>query len=128
MIEFKTAVNLPDGITYEDIRVMYYTGRFERDSGSQDKRAGRYRRGMMTRIGNLEQSEWIRCAEELIRRNGEQQRFEKLKQWYRKTTPWLRNKDELHQYTLVCFAARIFDNPQWVDYAAFREWEANDVN
>ncbi len=110
---------LPENITYEDIRLMYHTGKFIRDFGSQDKKAGKYRIGVMTKLGDIEEKDWIRYAEELVRRNNEEALFKQLKSWYRQTTPWLRDEKDLHRYSLECFVARIYDNPNWVDYEAF---------
>ena len=110
---------LPENVTYDDIRLMYHTGKFIRDYGSQDKKAGKYRIGVMTKLGDIEEKDWIRYAEELVRRNSEEDMFKQLKSWYRQTTPWLRDEKDLHRYTLECFVARIFDNPNWVDYEAF---------
>ena len=112
---------LPENVTYDDIRLMYHTGKFIRDYGSQDKKAGKYRIGVMTKLGDIEEKDWIRYAEELVRRNNEEDLFKQLKSWYRQTTPWLRDEKDLHRYTLECFVARIFDNPNWVDYEAFNE-------
>lgn len=112
---------LPENITYEDIRLMYHTGKFVRDYSSQDKKAGKYRIGVMTKLGDIEEKDWIRYAEELIRRNNEDALFKQLKSWYRQTTPWLRDEKDLHRYSLECFVARIFDNPDWVDYTAFNQ-------
>ena len=112
---------LPENVTYDDIRQMYHTGKFIRDYGSQDKKAGKYRIGVMTKLGDIEEKDWIRYAEELIRRNNEEALFKQLKSWYRQTTPWLRDEKDLHRYTLECFVARIFDNPNWVDYEAFNK-------
>ena len=110
---------LSENVTYDDIRLMYHTGKFIRDYGSQDKKAGKYRIGVMTKLGDIEEKDWIRYAEELVRRNNEETLFKQLKSWYRQTTPWLRDEKDLHRYTLECFVARIFDNPNWVDYEAF---------
>lgn len=112
---------LPENVTYDDIRLMYHTGKFIRDYGSQDKKAGKYRIGVMTKLGDIEEKDWIRYAEELVRRNNEETLFKQLKSWYRQTTPWLRDEKDLHRYTLECFVARIFDNPNWVDYEAFNK-------
>ena len=112
---------LPENVTYDDIRLMYHTGKFIRDYGSQDKKAGKYRIGVMTKLGDIEEKDWIRYAEELVRRNSEEDLFKQLKSWYRQTTPWLRDEKDLHRYTLECFVARIFDNPNWVDYEAFNK-------
>ena len=70
---------------------------------------------------DIEEKDWIRYAEELVRRNNEETLFKQLKSWYRQTTPWLRDEKDLHRYTLECFVARIFDNPNWVDYEAFNK-------
>jgi len=112
---------LSENVTYDDIRLMYHTGKFIRDYGSQDKKAGKYRIGVMTKLGDIEEKDWIRYAEELVRRNNEEALFKQLKSWYRQTTPWLRDEKNLHRYTLECFVARIFDNPNWVDFVAFNE-------
>lgn len=112
---------LPENVTYDDIRLMYHTGKFIRDYGSQDKKAGKYRIGVMTKLGDIEEKDWIRYAEELVRRNNEETLFKQLKSWYRQTTPWLRDEKDLHRYTLECFVARIFDNSGWVDFVAFNE-------
>ena len=112
---------LPENVTYDDIRLMYHTGKFIRDYGSQDKKAGKYRIGVMTKLGDIEEKDWIRYAEELVRRNNEEVLFKQLKSWYRQTTPWLRDEKDLHRYTLECFVARIYDNPNWVDFVAFNE-------
>ena len=113
------AIDVPQGISYEDIRLMYHTGKFIRDYGSQDKKAGKYRIGVMTKLGDIEEKDWIRYAEELVRRNNKEALFKQLKNWYRQTTPWLHDEKDLHRYTLECFVARIYDNPNWVDYEAF---------
>jgi len=112
---------LPENVTYDDIRLMYHTGKFVRDYSSQDKKAGKYRIGVMTKLGDIEEMDWIRYAEELVRRNNEETLFKQLKSWYRQTTPWLRDEKDLHRYTLECFVARIHDNPNWVDFVAFNE-------
>ena len=112
---------LSENVTYDDIRLMYHTGKFIRYYGSQDKKAGKYRIGVMTKLGDIEEKDWIRYAEELVRRNNEEVLFKQLKSWYRQTTPWLRDEKDLHRYTLECFVARIFDNPNWVDYEAFNK-------
>ena len=112
---------LPENVTYDDIRQMYHTGKFIRDYGSQDKKAGKYRIGVMTKLGDIEEKDWIRYAEEVVRRNNEEALFKQLKNWYRQTTPWLRDEKDLHRYSLECFVARIFDNPNWVDYEAFNK-------
>ena len=121
------AIKVPQGLSYEDIRLMYHTGKFIRDYGSQDKKAGRYRIGVMTKIGDIEEKVWIQYAEELIRRFDEETLFKQLKSWYKETTPWLKDEKDLHRYSLECFVVRIFDNPDWVDYEAFNRHHRPEV-
>ena len=121
------AIKVPQGLSYEDIRLMYHTGKFIRDYGSQDKKAGRYRIGVMTKIGDIEEKVWIQYVEELIRRFGEEALFKQLKSWYKETTPWLKDEKDLHRYSLECFVVRIFDNPDWVDYEAFNRHHRPEV-
>ena len=118
---------LPENVTYDDIRLMYHTGKFIRDYGSQDKKAGKYRIGVMTKLGDIEEKDWIRFAEELVRRNSEEDLFKQLKSWYKETTHWLKDEKDLHRYSLECFVARIFDNPNWVDYEAFNRRHRPEV-
>ncbi len=105
--------------TYDDIRVMHDTGR--KAEGSS------YRVGKMTKLGDIEEAEWVGMAERLIKKNGEWELFEKLKEWYKDTVKWFRGEKELHIYSLECFVARIFDNPEWVDYADFNEKYRSEV-
>lgn len=121
------AIKVPQGLSYEDIRPMYHTGKFIRDYGSQDKKAGRYRIGVMTKIGDIEEKDWIQYAEELIRRFGEEALFKQLKSWYKETTHWLKDEKDLHRYSLECFVARIFDDRGWVDYEAFNRRHRPEV-
>ena len=121
------AIDVPQGISYEDIRLMYHTGKLVRDYSSQDKKAGKYRIGVMTKLGDIEERDWIRYAEELVRRNNEEALFKQLKSWYKETTHWLKDEKDLHRYSLECFVARIFDDRGWVDYVAFNRRHRPEV-
>ncbi len=112
---------IPDNLSYEDIRVHFGTGQFVRDHSSQDKKAGHYRNGMMTKVGDIEQSQWIEVAERLIHEKGDWEMFLKLKTWYKTTTAFFRNEKELHVYSLECFVAGIHNSSEWVDYVDFNK-------
>ena len=106
-------------LTYNDIRIQFHTGKFVRDFSSQDKKAGKYRSGMMTQIGDIEENQWYQAAEEIIKEKGDWALFEKLKNWYINKCSWLRNKKEAHRYALECFVSGIHNNPEWCDYIDF---------
>lgn len=88
-------------------------------SGSgRDKKYG-YRNGIQTDLGDIRNDVWRDLVRELIVRSHEEDLFDKLLEWEKEHTYWLKTKAELEHYTLELYAARIFDNPKWVDYEAF---------
>ena len=110
---------LSGNLSYEDIRLRFHTAKFVRRSDSKDKKDGFYRVGVMTPIGDIERKDWNKIAEDLIKQQGDEELFLKLKHWYRDNCAWLKEEKEIHNYTLECFVAGIHNNPEWVDYIAF---------
>lgn len=78
-----------------------------------------YRNGIQTDLGDIRNDVWRDLVRELIVRSHEEDLFDKLLEWEKEHTYWLKTKAELEHYTLELYAARIFDNPKWVDYEAF---------
>ena len=72
----------------------------------------------MTGIGDLEFPVWETLVRDLIHRSGEDELLNSLIAWL-EDAPWLRTKRDKELYALELHAGRIFDNPDWVDYAAF---------
>lgn len=87
-------------------------------SSGRDKKYG-YRNGIQTDLGDIRNDVWLDLVRELIVRSHEEDLFDKLLEWEKEHTYWLKTKAELEHYTLELYAARIFDNPKWVDYEAF---------
>lgn len=75
--------------------------------------------GIQTDLGDIRNDVWLDLVRELIVRSHEEDLFDKLLEWEKEHTYWLKTKAELEHYTLELYAARIFDNPKWVDYEAF---------
>lgn len=108
-------------LSFQELRLHYTTGRSYTISGSgRDRRTG-YRTGVMTDVGDLEISEWRALVRQLIDRFGEQKLHNQLLTWVTKSMLWLHTKEERETEALVLHAARIFDNPKWVDYEAFNQ-------
>ena len=84
----------------------------------RDRKYG-YRNGIQTDLGDIRNDVWRDLVRELIVRSHEEDLFDKLLEWEKEYTYWLKTKAELEHYTLELYAARIFDNPKWVDYEAF---------
>ena len=111
-------------LTEINSRIKIYTHHFSTGqsillSGSgRDKKYG-YRNGIQTDLGDIRNDVWRDLVRELIVRSHEEDLFDKLLEWEKEHTYWLKTKAELEHYTLELYAARIFDNPKWVDYEAF---------
>ena len=71
-------------------------------------------------VGDIEVSEWKMLMKDLIRRSDEEFLYKLLFQWVSQTTPWLHTKQEYELQALELHAMRIFENPDWADYDAFR--------
>ena len=105
-------------LSFSDLRVHYFTGVSVRRLGDQHSKSSGYRNGVMTGLGDLEFPVWETLVRDLIHRSGEDELLNALIVWL-VATPWLHTKREVELYALELHAGRIFDNPDWVDYAAF---------
>lgn len=119
IIDSLPAVPNRDQLTHKDLHAHFSTGQSILLSGSgRDKKYG-YRNGIQTDLGDIRNDVWRDLVRELIVRSHEEDLFDKLLEWEKEHTYWLKTKAELEHYTLELYAARIFDNPKWVDYEAF---------
>ena len=117
IIDSLSAVPNRDQLTHKDLHAHFSTGQSILLSGSgRDKKYG-YRNGIQTDLGDIRNDVWRDLVRELIVRSHEEDLFDKLLEWEKEHTYWLKTKAELEHYTLELYAARIFDNPKWVDYA-----------
>ena len=105
-------------LSFSDLCVHYFTGVSVRRLGDQHSKSSGYRNGVMTGLGDLEYPVWETLIRDLIHCSGEDELLNSLIAWL-EATPWLRTKRDKELYALELHAARIFDNPDWVDYAAF---------
>lgn len=118
IIDSLSAVPNRDQLTHKDLHAHFSTGQSILLSGSgRDKKYG-YRNGIQTDLGDIRNDVWRDLVRELIVRSHEEDLFDKLLEWEKEHTYWLKTKAELEHYTLELYAARIFDNPKWVDYRA----------
>lgn len=106
-------------LTFADLRFHFGTGRSFIKSGSGRDAVYGYRHGVMTDVGDIEESEWIELMMDLIKRSGEEGIQEQLRHWAKEHCAWLHSKKEVELYALELHSSRIFDNPQWVDYELF---------
>ena len=121
LIEDISAVKgMLDSLTFEQVRLMYGTGRSNTVTTAQGKKSF-YRNGVMTKIGDIRESVWIEVIEYMIARDNETELYNYLYKWVKDTYGWNQTDEERKKYVLQLHAARIFDNPKWVDYTSFNE-------
>ena len=105
----------------EDIRFMYGTGRAIYISGTGRDKVYDYRNGCMTKIGDIEECEWLSLMRFLIERDGEQELFTQLLAWEKEHDFCDSDKQTLERDTLIKHSMRIFDDVKWVDYVRFNQ-------
>lgn len=105
----------------EDIRFMYGTGRAIYISGTCRDKIYDYRNGCMTKIGDIEEGEWISLMKFLIERDGEQDLFKQLLAWEIEHNFCDSDKKTLERDTLIKHSMRLFDNVKWVDFVRFNQ-------
>lgn len=105
----------------EDVRFMYGTGRAIYISGTGRDKIYDYRNGCMTKIGDIEEGEWISLMKFLIARDGEQDLFKQLLAWETEHNFCDSDKKTLERDTLIKHSMRLFDNVKWVDFVRFNQ-------
>ena len=105
----------------EDIRFMYGTGRAIYISGTGRDKVYDYRNGCMTKLGDIEEGEWIALMKFLIARDGEQDLFKQLFAWETGHNFCDSDKKTLERDTLIRHSMRLFDNVKWVDFVRFNQ-------
>ena len=105
----------------EDIRFMYGTGRAIYISGTGRDKVYDYRNGCMTKIGDIEEGEWLALMKFLIERDGEQELFKQLLTWEIEHDFCDSDKQTLERDTLIRHSMRLFDNVKWVDFVRFNQ-------
>lgn len=115
---FSEIESIKDSLTFEKVRDLYGTGRSNTFTTVQGK-VTLYRHGVMTEIGDIEESVWMQIVESLIEKSQEVELYNNLLEWVREKIKWHESETERKKYALRLHASRIFDNPEWVDYKAF---------
>ena len=117
---FSEIESIKDDLTFQMVKYKYGTGRSNSFTTAHGK-VVTYRHGVMTEIGDIEESVWMQIVEFLIKKSQETELYNNLLEWVTDTIKWLQNDIERKMYALRLHAARIFDNPDWIDYRAFNK-------
>ena len=105
--------------TFERLRAYYKSGRAYTISGTGRNRVTGYRHSVRCALGDIEESVWYELVREVIQRRGEQGLYEDLLHHLKNHNYTKQSRAELEHYALELHAARIFDNPEWVDFLKF---------
>lgn len=105
---------------FDDLRIHYgyHRGNSGRDQWGKKIRLPSFS-GCMTNLGIIEESEWIKQAEELIKEYGEHDILEILKQ--PKYHFAFMDESEIYKRALDLHIGRIFERTEWVQYDEFRK-------
>ena len=98
-------------LTFEDLRYLYGTGQSYIISNDGRKNYYGYRVGVMTRLGDLEISQWEMLLRRLIERSGEQELQEYLLNWVTEHCTYLHTnrRDRLRRLSCIpCVSLRIY--------------------
>lgn len=110
-----------DTVTCEQLRHKYGTGRSFTIVTLQEKKS-RYRKGVMTEVGDIEESVWMQAMEYIIKRDNETELHKNLCEFVKDHfIGWFKTERDLIFYALQLHSLRIFDNPKWVDYIKFNQ-------
>lgn len=115
---FSEIESIKDRLTFGEVKFLYGTGRSNTFTTVHGK-VTTYRNGVMTEIGDIEESVWMQIVEFLIKKSHEIELYHNLLEWVKERIKWCASEAERKKYALRLHASRIFDNREWVDYRAF---------
>jgi hypothetical protein len=113
--------------SFQNLRIMYGTGRAFVISGTGRDRKYGYRSGFKTKLGDIEQSDWYEQARQLIHMAGEDELHHHLLCHIKEHIPWIKTKTEAENEALQLHISRIFDDPLWVDFVCFNRQYRPDI-
>lgn len=127
MLTFKT-VRIDDvsklsdeDISHENLEYMHGTGvavNVGRDRMGEKKY--RYRHGVQTKIGDIEDSVWIALVKKLIEKENGQKLYCELFEWEKsENTVVNRDENDMMMSALSDYVSQINDNKIWWDYIRF---------
>ena len=110
-----------EDISHENLEYMHGTGiAISTGKNRMGEKKYRYRHGVQTAIGDIEDSVWIALVRKLIERENGQKLYEQLVEWT-KTDNTVVNRDEedLTMSALRSYVSKLQDDKVWWDYIRF---------
>lgn len=110
-----------ENITHENLRYMHGTGiaiSLGRDRMGEKKY--KYRHGVQTELGDIEDSVWMALVKKLIEKENGQKLYEQLLEWTKaENTVVNREEEDIVMSALSSYVSRINENKVWWDYIRF---------
>ena len=110
-----------EDITHENLEYMHGTGiaiSLGRDRMGEKKY--RYRHGVQTKLGDIEDSVWIALVKKLIERENGQKLYENLLEWVKaENTIVNRDIEDMEMSALRDYVSRMNEDRVWWDYIRF---------
>lgn len=114
-------------LSFDDLHCWYGTGRAYLISGSGRNKNIGYRKGIMCRLGDLEESEWMHLMKTLIDQTGESGLYKQFFTWESEHILYSCSQAELERDVLVSYSYRLFDDEGWVGFVDFNRRFRPDV-
>lgn len=95
-------------LTKEDLKVLLYTGR-DVVTGYGREKQHHYRSGVMTKLGDLTEENWMALVKELIARNKEQDIYYLLISGCKKKCAWIQTQAAAEKYALSIYCDGNYD-------------------
>lgn len=108
----------PALLTFPNLEWKYGTG-VSITTGRGMYKKSSYRNGVMTELGDIEESIWYQLMEGLVQDSGESWLLDALIQWKKEQNLTHQPLSEVRKEALRAHSSRIFDNPHWVDFVSF---------
>lgn len=107
-------------ITFENLRPFYETGISSTYKTSSGKKIIEYRHGVMTSLGDIEESEWVKAVKTLARAQNEESLLMHLsdKQFAGFHCKSVR---EVEKAACSLYARQMHNNKSWVNYVPFNK-------
>ena len=108
-------------LTHEGLKKHYGTGRGILIGGSGRDKKYRYRIGIATDLGDIEESVWCELVEILVVKENDQSLLDNLREWLSIHSYDRLSKEDLRKQSLEYYAAQMHIDREWCDYILFNQ-------
>lgn len=111
----------PSQITHENLIPYYGTGQVISLNKGGGEKGSKYRKGIFTKLGDIEISVWIELVEWLIDEENDQAYYGKIYEWYKMRALPNQTKIDIQKEALECYVRNLPEDKSWNDYIQFNQ-------